>query len=206
MLQLTPTENFEKIEQNNRKKWLWFVDLIKEDMPLLVIAGVLGIFLAALSMATAIFSQKLIDDFLPHHKTEKLLLGLGLLAVILLAKVGLGYIRTFFLLRQSRDFNTRIANKFYESLLRLPKTFFDSRKTGELVARMNDTRRIQSTISYLVGNVVIDMLVTLISMGFIFTYSVNIGLISLLSLPLFGFLVYKFNARIIQQQKEVMAA
>ena len=63
-------------------------------MPILGISGLMGMVIAVLSLSTAYFSQKLIDDFLPNHKTSKLLLGLGLLFFILLAKSGLGYIHT----------------------------------------------------------------------------------------------------------------
>ena len=36
---------------------------------------------------------------------------------------------------------------FYSSLLFLPKSFFDTRKTGDFVARLNDTMRIQRVIA-----------------------------------------------------------
>lgn len=142
MLNLKPKEGFEKIVKTTNRKWNWFKDLIREDMPILGISGLMGMVIAVLSLSTAYFSQKLIDDFLPNNKTSKLLLGLGLLFFILLAKSGLGYIRTLLLLRQSKDFNSRVANSFYENLMYLPKVFFDNRKTGDLIARMNDTRRI----------------------------------------------------------------
>ena len=57
-------------------------------------------------------------------------------------------------------------DRFYSSLLNLPKPFFDTRKIGELVARLNDTQRVQRVISQIVGNVVINALVTIVSLGF----------------------------------------
>jgi ATP-binding cassette, subfamily C, bacteriocin exporter len=154
----------------------------------------------------ALFSQKLIDEILPKQNTEKLLLGLGLLMVLLLARSGVNYLRGFLLLRQSRAFNIRIADSFFSDLLRLPKAFFDTRKTGDLVARLNDTRRIQSIISFLTGSVVIDTLVVLLTAGYLFSYSWAVGLVALGSFPLFGLLVWKYNSRIVKGQQEVMAA
>jgi ATP-binding cassette subfamily B protein len=98
-----------------------------------------------------------------------------------------------------------MMDDFYDKLLHLPKTFFDTRKTGEIITRLNDTRRIQAVISYLTGNVVIDVLVLLVSAVFIFTYSLTIGCIALLSVPLFGFLIWRYNDRIIKHQKAVMS-
>lgn len=61
--------------------------------------------------------------------------------------------------------------------MHLPKSFFDSRKTGELIARLNDSGRIQRTVSYLTGAVVINTLVVSVSAGYLFTYSVWVGLL-----------------------------
>ncbi|MER0440345.1 ABC transporter ATP-binding protein [Emticicia sp. W12TSBA100-4] len=126
-------------------------------------------------------------------------------AVLLLARAGIGYLRGFFLLRQSRDFNSRMMDDFYDKLLHLPKAFFDTRKTGEIITRLNDTRRIQTVISYLTGNVVIDVLALLVSAVFIFSYSITIGCVALLSVPLFGFLIWRYNDHIIKHQKAVMS-
>ena len=95
-------------------------------------------------------------------------------------------------------------DRFYSSLLNLPKPFFDTRKIGELVARLNDTQRVQRVISQIVGNVVINALVTIVSLGFLFYYSWQTGLIASISLPFYFILIYSFNKRIITAQKEVM--
>lgn len=112
--------------------------------------------------------------------------------------------REFFLLQQSKDFNNRINNQFFGSLLHLPKPFFDTRKIGELVARLNDTQRVQSVIKTLTSSLVIDVLVSIISLGFLFSYSWKLGLISLLSLPIYFYIIYRSNKKIINAQKEVM--
>lgn len=201
VLILKPTEAFEKVSQSKFKKIAWIKELVKEDVPLLSIAVVLGIIMAVLGMATALFSQRLIDEILPKHQSTKLWLGVALLGVLLITRGGLSYLRNFFLLRQSKDFNNRLMDDFYEKLMYLPKTFFDGRKTGEIIARLNDTRRIQSVISFLVGNVIIDILVFVISTGFLFYYSWQIGI---LAIPMFGWLVWKYNQKIILAQKAVM--
>nr|WP_255513832.1 ABC transporter transmembrane domain-containing protein [Flavobacterium sp. MDT1-60] len=104
--------------------------ILREDYNLLWISILLGIFVACLGMAMSLFSQKLIDDILPSHNIKKLISGIGLLTILLLARVGFAVLRGFFLLQQSKDFNNRINNQFFGSLLHLPKPFFDTRKLG----------------------------------------------------------------------------
>src|SRR5690606_35957812 len=109
------------------------------------IAAFLGIVISVLGLATAIFSQKLIDNILPEKETRTLILGLIIFAIILIARAVIMYIRTIFLVRQSREMNVRLISHFFGKLMFLPNPFFDSTSTGDMVARMNDADRIQKT-------------------------------------------------------------
>lgn len=203
-LTLSPNTSFVKAIDTKKSKKEWFLKLLKEDKQLLLISIVLGIGIALLGMAMSVFSQKLIDDILPSQNTKKLFFGIGLLTFLLLVRVGFTALREILLIRQSKDFNNRIIDSFYTSLLHLPKPFFDTRKIGELVARLNDTNRVQKVIKFIASNFVIDLLVVLVSFGFLFSYSWQVGLISLISLPIYFLIIYRFNAKIIKSQKEVM--
>jgi ATP-binding cassette, subfamily C, bacteriocin exporter len=203
-LTLEPNESFIKKHTEKNAKRNWFLAIVKEDYNLLGISAVLGVFVAALGMAMSIFSQKLIDDILPSHNINKLITGIALLTVLLLARVGLSILREYFLLIQSKDFNNRINNHFFNALLHLPKPFFETRKIGELVARLNDTQRVQRVIKMLASSLVIDVLVALISTFVLFGYSWKLGLIILLTLPIYFYIIYKSNKKIITSQKEVM--
>src|SRR5690625_2452123 len=185
LLLLKKGEHFIKKEDTTKEKWKWIKHLAEEDMPILTVAATVGLFIAVLGLSTAIFTQKLIDEFLPDEDTLKLFTGLALLTILLLARSGLSLIRQLFLIRPSRDFNNRMIHSFYGSLLRLPIPFFMNRKTGDLIARMNDTRRLQSTITYLIGDVIIDLLLVLSATVVILFYLVPFGRFILLALPPF---------------------
>ncbi len=203
-LTLKPTADFITSESIKHAKRDWLIRLIKEDYLLLGISLVLGVAIAILGMVMAIFSQKLIDNILPSNDVKKLITGIVLVTFLLVVRVGLMAIRQFLLLRQSKDFNNRIIHAFYGTLLYLPKSFFDTRKIGELVARLNDTGRIQRVISQVAGNVIIDGLMAITSLTFLYAYSWQAGVIASVSLPIYFLLIYRFNAQIITAQKEVM--
>ncbi len=203
-LTLSPNDSFEKEDSIKANKKQWFLSLLKDDYKLLSFSVLLGLGIAVLGMAMAIFSQKLIDDILPSKDFTKLLTGIILVAFLLLVRIMFTGLRDYFLIRQTKDFNNRIIDSFYNSLLHLPKPFFDTRKIGELVARLNDTQRVQRVISMVASSVIINVLVTIVSLGFLFYYSWQTGLIAFISLPIYFFLIYSFNKRIINAQKEVM--
>jgi len=203
-LTLTPNDNFVRTKTQSKNKKQWFLKLLKEDYRLISFSVLLGLAISILGMAMAIFSQKLIDNILPSKDFNKLITGIALVGFLLLIRVLFTALRDYFLIRQTKDFNNRIVDRFYSSLLNLPKPFFDTRKIGELVARLNDTQRVQRVISQIVGNVVINTLVTIVSLVFLFYYSWQTGIIASISLPFYFILIYSFNKRIINAQKEVM--
>jgi len=203
-LTLEPNENFITEKTDKKAQIKWFINLLKDDYKLIGISVLLGVFIAGLGMSMALFSQKLIDDILPSRNIKKLISGISLLTILLLARVAIGILRQYFALLQSKDFNNRINNSFIFSLLHLPKSFFDTRKTGDLVARLNDTQRIQSVIRMLSSSLIIDVLVAIISLIFLFSYSWKLGVISLFSLPIYFFIIYRNNKKIIESQTEIM--
>ena len=205
-LTLEPNELFVLAVDVKSKKRDWIKHLIKDDYSLLVIAILIGIVISILGITMSIFSQRLIDDILPRRNLLKLNLGIGLVFLLLIIKEGLHVLRQYFLISQSKHFNNRIIANFYSKLLNLPKPFFDTRKIGELTARLTDTSRIQKVISQLAGNVVIDSLVTIVVFVVLFSYTWKIALAALLILPVYFALIYRFNKDIISGQKDIMSS
>ena len=205
LLKLTPNKFFQKRSAQQRKKKQWIIEQIKDDFDILLISLFLGIVISLLGISTAIFSEKLIDDILPKENVQKFWLSLILVTSLLFIRSCLGYVRNLFTVQQGRDFNNRIIQCFYSNLLTLPKSFFDTRKVGELIARLNDTRRIQSVLSVVSGSIVIDMLMMVASLGFIFSYSLIVGFIMVMSLPVYFLILFQFNRPITNTQREVMA-
>ncbi|WP_462353945.1 peptidase domain-containing ABC transporter [Alistipes timonensis] len=204
-LLLEPTEKFTRKSDIRQRKQQWLKNLLREDAGILTASVIIGVVLSVLGMVMAVFSQKLVDEVLPAHDTRKLIVGLVLVFVLLQARVFISALRSKLLITQSRDFNNRIIDFFYNRLLNLPKVFFDMRKIGDMVARLNDTRRIQTVISSLAGDTIINVLMVVVSLVFLAVYSWQIALIALLCMPVFFWVIYRHNATIIAQQREVMA-
>jgi ATP-binding cassette subfamily B protein len=198
------TNKLVKEKAEKKQKWQWIYKYVKEDLNLLSMSLFLGIILAVLSLATAVYSQKLIDVLLPSNDRFKITASICLLLFLFTIQVFFGYLRNLFLIRQTKNYNIRVIHFFYNNLLKLPKTFFDTRKIGDMVARMNDTSRIQRTISKIIGSIVIDVLLVVVISVAIFSYNKTLGLITLLWIPLLTIVVIVFSPKIKKQQKEVM--
>lgn len=205
-LLLEPNSSFERKEDIASRKKSWLFRLVRDDLGLLGSSVAIGLVLAILGMVMAVFSQKLIDDVLPARNITKLIAGITMVLSLLLAKVVLTALRGKLLITQSRNLNNRMIHFFFDKLLNLPKSFFDMRKTGDMVARLNDTRRIQSVIGTLAGDSIINALVVLVSVIFLFLYSWEVAIIAVISMPIFYWIISKNNSRIIARQQDVMSS
>jgi len=204
LLLLKPATAFVRQTSEKKEKQQWLKNIIQEDISILAVAFILGVVIAVMGLATAVFSQKLIDDLLPSKNYEKIIVGILLFFILLLARSGLDFLRSIFMLRQTKSMNNRFIDYFFSKILYLPKFFFDSTKTGEIIVRMNDSRRIQQTVSYVAGSVLIDALTLLFSIGFLLFYSWKMALIASACIPFFILLVILYNRRIVNSQRNVM--
>ncbi|HAY3544438.1 TPA: peptidase domain-containing ABC transporter [Elizabethkingia anophelis] len=205
-LTLKPNTDFIKTEYTNKAKKEWLFNLLKKDQEAIYTIIVLGVVLTFLGMSMSIFSQKLIDDILPQRKLKVLMLSIAFLGFLLFARVAIQALRDLYIVKQNKSFNERINYSFFSSLLHLPKMFFDTRKIGDFVARLNDTQRIQNVIKQLITATTVDILSVFISLGFLFFYSWKLAVICLILSPIIFYIIFSFNKRIIESQQEVMQA
>jgi ABC-type bacteriocin/lantibiotic exporter with double-glycine peptidase domain len=206
LLTLKPLKTFLSSKTKNKEKRRWFLEILNEDYNILIASAFLGIIIAGLGLSTAMFTQKLVDEIIPKSEVGKMVSGLVILLTLLIAKSLIGFLRQLFLLRQAKEFNERITGSFMAKLLYLPKVFFDSRKTGDLISRLNDTQRIQRSVAFLSGSFVIDFLVVIISSAYLFHYHYAIALTTLTAVPLMGLIAFKYKRKILNQNTEAMAA
>jgi ATP-binding cassette, subfamily C, bacteriocin exporter len=204
LLIFKPNSAFEKSHAIKKEKLGWIMELIKEDIPILLIMGFLGLIITVLGLSVGVFSQKLIDNILPEKNLKELILGLSLVGVLLLIRHLIAFTRGKIVIRQGRDLNLKIIERFYGSLLRLQKSFFDGRNTGDFIARMSDAQRIQKTISVVSGEIMVDILLIIVCLVAVFSYSMEIFLLMICLLPFYFWIVYKYNVPITNGQRDVM--
>lgn len=204
ILSATMDENSEKFHKRQQFRMKWFLNILKPDHKTIGYSIFFGLCIAVLGMSIAVFAQQLIDEILPSKNVNMLIFSTIIVSLLLLVKVYFSTLRDHFLISQSKNLNNRIIDRFYSSLQRLPKPFFDTQKMGELVAKFNDTQRIQNVIKVVIGNMVTHALVAFVSLVFLYYYSWQIGLMASISLPFYFLIIYSFHTKIIKAQKEVM--
>lgn len=174
----------------------WVLDMMKVDTSYYISAVFLGIIIAILNMTTLVFTEKLIDVVLPSRSLDLLFKTMTIWFLLLLTTILLKYVRSVVLIQQAYNFNVRVFHFFFERLLKMPKLFFDSKKQGDMIARMNDTQRIQRNIKTIIADSLIEIFVIVIALIFLFYYSSEVAFIVLVSIPILYLCSWLFNKKI----------
>lgn len=206
LITFSPSDHLAKKNKTTERKYKWIKEVIKADKSLVISTIILGIVITLLSFSTAIFTEKLVDNLLPSKDPTRIISGLVAWFLLIGVKVFFSYIRELILLRQSFSFNSKLIGDFISRLIHLPKSFFDSRKTGDLISRLFDTERIQRSVAIIISQDVIDIITLILSIVFVSFYHVNIAIFLVVLIPLYFAIVRNYYAVIYKSNKQVMAS
>jgi len=163
--------------------WLsWIFSYFKQESIWINQSVFLGIVYTVFGLTTAILIQLLIDDLIPSKDLFKIGYIGGLLCLLLLIKASSGYLRERFLVILNKRLSKSINGDFVEHLFKLPKQFFDTRKKGDITARIHDIVRIQQAAIKISGSTIVDIFIIFGALSMLFYFSPLIGWI------IFGFL------------------
>ncbi len=182
----------------------WIIEYIKKDNAWLIQSIFLGIIYTTLGLLTSVFIQKLVDKYIPEKNTEWIYYTGIFLFILLLIKALSGFIRDKFLVILNKRINNNITGDFFEHLFHLPKKFFDSRKRGDITARIHDAMRIQQAVLQIGGVTIVDLLVIIGSFSLLFYFSTNMAIIAVVVFPIYGLLLFLSTKKLKLEQNDVM--
>lgn len=182
----------------------WVISYIKKEDTWVYQSIFLGMVYTIISLLTSVFVRIIIDKYIPEQKIWKVLYT-GLFLVVLLGiKVIAGFLRQRFLVELNRKISININADFISHIFKLPKKFFDTRKTGDITARINDALKIQQAILQITGKTAIDLLVITISFIFLFQFSVALAYVVACAAPIYLAMMIYGSLKLKFHQREVM--
>jgi len=157
-----------------------------------------------LGLSTSIFLQKIVDHVIPEGNRNLLnLMGLAMVA-ILLVKLIINHSRTILTINTGQQIDARLILGYYKHLLRLPQTFFDNMRVGEIISRMNDAVKIRAFVNDVLVGLAVNVFIVLFSFALMFTYYWKLALVLLLVVPLFSVIYYFSNRLHRKTQRKLM--
>jgi ABC-type bacteriocin/lantibiotic exporter with double-glycine peptidase domain len=206
VLALEPTDKIELKKEKQKNKIQFVYSLVKEDLPYFGASVFLGILIALIGISVATFLQRFIDQVIPLKDETKFISGILTLAMIFFLRIGLTYARGILINRQTREFNIRMISGFLRKILHLPKRFFNNRKTGDFITRLNDTFRVQGYVNQLLGGLSIDIIVFVVSLIAISTYDMQLMLLIVACVVTYAIISFVYLKPLRTHQKKTMQA
>lgn len=155
--------------------------------------------LQLIGLLTPLFFQAIIDKVLVHRSFSTLnVLSAGMLAVYVFLTV-MTYLRGYLVSHTTNKIDVVLATRLYRHISALPLRFFETRRVGETVTRVRELENIRSFITGTSLTLVLDTVFAVVYIVAMFFYSMMLGAVVLLALPVFVILTAIFTPLVKKQ-------
>ena len=163
----------------------WFAPSLWRYRKPLIHVLIATFFVQIFALVSPLFFQVVIDKVLTHRGYSTLFVLVGGLAIIGLFDVALQYLRAYALSHTTNRIDVELGQRLFRHLTRLPVSYFETRPTGQTVARV---RELENVRSFLTGQGLFSALDVFFAFVFIvvlFAYSWKLTLIVLATIPFY---------------------
>ncbi|MEH1931707.1 peptidase domain-containing ABC transporter [Nostoc sp.] len=180
MLLLTPDDSH--FYQQSDDKIGGFGRFLMRVLPyraILIQAIAINIVIGLLSLISPLMMQLLTDDVLVRGDTQLLtVVAIGAIAMSLFSSA-IGLVQSHLIGHFGQRLQLGLVLEYGRQLLRLPLSYFEGRRSGEVVSRIADVNHINQLVSQIVLGLPSQFFIALVSLGFMLFYSWGLTLATL---------------------------
>ena len=163
----------------------WFLQAMHKYRRLLVEVLVASFFLQVFALVSPLFFQVVIDKVLVHRGLSTLdIIVFGLVVVAVFESL-LTALRTYVFSHTTNRIDVELGARLFKHLVALPIGYFESRRTGDSVARVRELENIRNFLTSSALTLVIDLFFTVVFLGVMACYSMSLTGIVILSFPFY---------------------
>ncbi|MFO1150423.1 MAG: type I secretion system permease/ATPase [Alsobacter sp.] len=163
----------------------WFWPSIKRYKTPLAHVVLASLVIQCFALVTPLFFQVIIDKVLVHRSASTLYVLMAGLVLVHLFDTGLQFLRTYALAHTTNRIDVELGRRLFAHLLRLPVSYFETRATGQTVARMRELETIRTFLTGQALTSALDLVFTLIFIAVLFAYSPALALVVVATIPLY---------------------
>lgn len=146
---------------------------------ILALAITINIAIGLLSLVSPLMMQLLTDDVLVRGDTQLLTtVAIGVIAMNLF-RMGIGLIQSHLIGHFGQKLQLGLILDYGRKLLQLPLSYFEARRSGEVVSRIADVNAINTLVSQIVLGLPSQFFIAILSLGLMLFYSWELTLASI---------------------------
>ncbi|MBD2464588.1 type I secretion system permease/ATPase [Oscillatoria sp. FACHB-1407] len=178
----------ELTQKQDRFSLMWFLPAVWKFRGLLGEVLTASFTLQILGLTTPIITQVIIDKVMVQESIPTLdVMAVALLAVACFEAL-LGTLRMFIFTHTTNRLDMALSAQVFRHLLRLPLSYFEARRVGDTVARVQELEEIRQFLTSTALTVILDSIFSVVYLAVMFYYNVTLTWVALAVLPLFALL------------------
>ncbi|MBD2092811.1 type I secretion system permease/ATPase [Microcoleus sp. FACHB-1515] len=178
----------ELVQKQEKFNLAWFLPAVWRFRTLLGEVLLASFTLQLIGLATPIITQVIIDKVMVNESIPTL----DVMAVALLFagifEACLGTLRMFIFTHTTNRLDMGLSAQLFRHLLRLPLSYFEARRVGDTVARVQELEEIRQFLTSTALTVILDSIFSVVYLAVMFYYSPRLTGVALAVIPLFAIL------------------
>jgi ATP-binding cassette, subfamily B, bacterial len=176
----------ELISQQEKFNLSWFTPAVWKYKKLLSEVLLASFTLQLLGLTTPLITQVVIDKVMVQGSLPTLdVMAFALLFVAIFESI-LGILRFFIFTHTARRLDLSLSAQLFRHLMRLPLAYFESRRVGDTIARVQELEQIRQFLTGTALTVILDSIFAVVYLALMFYYSIPLTFVALAVLPLFA--------------------
>ncbi|KAB8315827.1 peptidase domain-containing ABC transporter [Tolypothrix campylonemoides VB511288] len=179
-----------------KRVWL-FRGILAQALPLNLILGLL-------SLASPFLLQILTDDVLVRGDT-KLLTTVAIAVVVMnFISSSLSFVQSNLIAHFAQRLQLGLVLEFGRQILRLPLSYYEARRSGEIVSRLRDIDQINQLVAQVIVGLPSQFFIALVSFGFMVFYSWKLTVVAVLIAVVMTVSTIVFQPSLQQKTRELL--
>ena len=164
----------------------WFLPVVKRFSRVLGEILLVSVFIQLVGLVAPLFTQVTIDKVLVHRGLTTLQVLVIGLVIVNLADVLLNWLRTYVFAHTTSRMDAILGSQLFRHLVALPIAYFESRATGQTVARLRELENVRQFITGSALTLVIDTVFGFIFLAVMAYYSLTLTAVVVASIPCYA--------------------
>jgi ATP-binding cassette subfamily B protein len=189
---MLPSDNFKRanVKESTLAR---FFELLLPQKKLIANIFFTSVLFTLFGVLGSFFFKFLMDDIIPNQLSKTLtVISIGIILLYAFKSV-LGFFRSQLTLYLSQKLDISLIFGYYEHVLKLPVSFFGTRKVGEIISRFNDAGKVREAISSATLTIMIDTLMAVGGGVILYNQNSFLFMVTIIIAAIYALIVICFN-------------
>lgn len=200
---LAPKPSYQP-HKDKKNGLLSFLPLIFKQKSLIAYIVLSSLLVTIINIGGSYYLQGILDEYILNQMKSTLgIISVGLVITYILQQV-MSFSRDYLLTVLSQRLSIDVILSYIRHIFELPMSFFATRRTGEIISRFTDANSIIDALASTILSLFLDVSILILVGGVLLAQNPNLFLLSLISIPIYMFIIFSFMKPFEKMNHDVM--